>query len=373
MQHFNGRMLINMNMKKVWKKYNSENAQKKGVERILAFPFYILKKMRNPIAVEHCWRNTVGLYASEHGFLWKFCHFLDFSFSKLLYPGLDARDYFIYDFYRFRYPTRKTFVTEGFLIRFDKALNGGKNRKKFSSILNDKAEFNRFFSDFVKRKWLKSTEPIEKYINTFAGLNKVIVKPLYGVGGRGVFIHNIYNEKSWIELYDKLDGKEYIIEEVLEQHSELKMLNGSSINTVRVYSVCLSNKVCIIGAIIRIGRQGKCVDNYHQGGLAAEIDIDCGIVKTHAISQSGEKFLVHPDSNVPIIGFRIPKWHEIVDTVKSAHGAIQELQYIAWDVVVCSDETITFIEANTCGGVDALQQPGLSGKKRTYEQFLKMT
>lgn len=47
----------------------------------------------------------------------------------------------------------------------------------------------------------------------------------------------IQSEKEIKELYDYIKGKKVIIEEVISQCKELKDLNPSSVNTIRVYSV----------------------------------------------------------------------------------------------------------------------------------------
>jgi hypothetical protein len=80
----------------------------------------------------------------------------------------------------------------------------------------------------------------------------VIVKPIDGVGGEGIFKKIIQSEKEIKELYDYIKGKKVIIEEVISQCAELKDLNPSSVNTIRVYSVEKENRIFITGALLRI-------------------------------------------------------------------------------------------------------------------------
>ncbi len=81
----------------------------------------------------------------------------------------------------------------------------------------------------------------------------------------------------------------------------------------------------ITDAALRIGNGDKPIDNYSAGGLAAEINIETGLVVS---------------------------------------------RYIGWDVVVCDDGGIQLIEVNTCAGVKLQQHPGLHEKKNYYASFM---
>ena len=69
-------------------------------------------------------------------------------------------------------------------------------------------------------------------------------------------------------------GDDIILQEALEQHSDIAKFNKSSINTLRlsVYR-SIKDEVChITGVIMRIGYSGSVVDNAHQGGCFVGID-----------------------------------------------------------------------------------------------------
>ena len=223
----------------------------------------------------------------------------------------------------------------------------------------------------IHRRWAETENiTIDALKQIFDGYLKLIVKPLNGTQGSGIYTIDIRTTEDIIALYEKTRGK-YIIEEIIVQHPKMADLNGTSINTVRVYSVCIKNEIDITGATLRIGRNGKLTDNYSAGGIAAEIDVESGLVVSKGITQDGSSFLFHPDTKFPIIGFQIPAWDEIIKNVKKAHSFIPQLGYIAWDVVICSDMSIEFIEGNTFGGVALQQHPSRTGKKQVYEKYLK--
>ena len=60
----------------------------------------------------------------------------------------------------------------------------------------------------------------------------------------------------------------------------------------------------------------------------------------------------------------------MLECVKQAHSKIPQLCYIGWDVVICEDGTVTFLEANTCSGVELQQHPLRKGVKHVYAPYL---
>lgn len=295
---------------------------------------------------------------------------LDYILSKIFCPGLDAMDYFRYEFYNYSLDKKRTFITEGGIAAMDKKFNGSKNQKKYREILSNKSSFNRFFSEYINRNWISSDNLLFQDFFDFLMRNKhVIVKPIDGVGGEGIFKKIVQSEKEIKELYDYIKGKKVIIEEVISQCKELKDLNPSSVNTIRVYSVEKENRIFITGALLRIGNGKGITDNYSSGGLAATIDVETGIIISPAVSQNNDNVYVHPYTNKVIIGLQIPKWSEVLECVKEAHSKIPQLRYIGWDVVICEDGTVTFLEANTCSGVELQQHPLRKGVKHIYAPY----
>ena len=322
--------------------------------------------------VIHQWSNVKAHFCPNLSPIKSVILRIDYFFSKIIYHGLDPMDYFRYEFYNYRHKKRASFITEGGISKMDKCFNGKKEQEKYITLLENKAEFNTAFASFINRKWIITEsvdyDAFQEFCN---GMDKVIVKPIRGGAGHGIFLANVKTEIERKELFDSTRGKKCIIEELIIQDDKLNSLNPTSVNTIRVYSVAYKGIVLITGATLRMGNRNSPIDNYSTGGLAAEIDTDIGLVITPAVSQYGEKAYIHPYSGTTIIGFQIPKWSEIKEVVKKAHSMILELGYIGWDVVVCRDGQIKIIEANTCAAVDLQQHPGLQGKKGVYSKFLK--
>ena len=317
----------------------------------------------------HSWKYVFPRFApKDHSQLF---YKIDYWLSKIFCPGLDAMDYFRYEFYNHSLRKKRTFITEGGIARMDRHFNGDKKQKQFRNILADKPSFNRYFSEYINRNWICSDNLTFEIFSKFMEANHhVIVKPIDGVGGGGIFKAHAETDVQIKEIFSRIKGKKVIIEEVITQCEELRKLNPSSVNTVRVYTVEKEGNVNIIGALLRIGNGIGVTDNYSSGGLAATIDIKTGVIISPAVSQNNESVYVHPYTNEIIIGTQIPHWSDVLRIVENAHKKILQLRYIGWDVVVCEDGSVTFLEANTCSGVELQQHPLRIGVKPLYQPFL---
>lgn len=320
----------------------------------------------------HKWSYVSKKFAPTSNALWLAIHYIDYLITKIYCPGLDAMDYFRYNFWEFLPSKRRTFITEGGISKMNRKLNGSPEGLKMAQVFRDKPSFNSLFSDIIGRKWIVTQGTTkEQFVHFCKGLKKVICKPTDGGGGKGIFVVLIDNEADAIKLYDDISSQKYIIEEVIQQHDAIAKLNPSSVNTLRVCSVNVKGEVAVISATLRIGNGEGVTDNYSSGGLATEVDVKQGIVTSRAVSQNGDSIFIHPFTQVPIIGTVIPEWEKIKEVVVSAHRRVPQLGYIGWDVVVCKDGRVTFLEANTCAGVELQQHAPLIGKKHLYAKYLK--
>lgn len=321
----------------------------------------------------HSWKNVVKSFAYNWSKVNLFLAWWDYQITKLYCPGLDAMDYFRYEFHKLSPIARREFITEGGLMKMVEHFNGSKKAKLTADIFKNKSCFNTLFSEYIGRKWFVNEKSgIDDFCAKVLELNDIICKPLTGGGGKGIIMRNITTRHDAERLFNDIKNEPYIVEEVIHQHDSLAQICPASINTIRVYSIIANNQPIIIGAALRIGNGIDCTDNYSSGGFVAEIDAKTGLVISRAVSQDGLSVYVHPKTNVPIIGTIIPQWTEVQNIVKAAHLKVPEIGYIGWDVVVCKSGKVIFLEGNTNAGVELQQHAPLKGKKRIYDYYIKM-
>jgi len=253
---------------------------------------------------------------------------------------------------------------------------------RYSFVLNNKVVFERVYKDNVKiPKTLALIEKGEiipfgsdiKDVNSlieYAKKNlKVVIKPVDGGGGSGVFIVKFDNGNLYIDnnkvAEDDLQKKicrldNYIINEFVIQGEFAKKLYPQSLNTMRILTMLdpSTKKAFIPFAVQRIGTKSSApADNWTQGGISAEIDIETGEIKEGAsfpLSGKVEWLKEHPETGYRFYGLKIPGWENIKEEIIALAEKHPYIKYAGWDVAL-TDSGITIIEGNNCTGMNLLQ------------------
>lgn len=198
-----------------------------------------------------------------------------------------------------------------------------------------------------------SHEEIVKFANS---VDEYIIKPIDGSMGKGIskqhgssFLLNIQNEGS------------FVVEEVLENHPDMAIFNPSSLNTLRV-NTCIDNKgeLHIFSVGLRVGGQGSICDNIHSGGVCYPVDLESGRISGCGISGDGKHYLVHPSSNIFMLGREIPMFDKVKEYVKALSNSFIEAHWVGWDIAI-TPKNVELIEANCAPGPISMQING--GKK----------
>jgi glutathione synthase/RimK-type ligase-like ATP-grasp enzyme len=251
--------------------------------------------------------------------------------------------------YRVPSSKRKTFVTRG----INNAIVKEYNDPEYTKYFHDKLEFNKKFNKFLNRDWMEVTEDNYDKFKEFTKKHKeIVIKPVDESCGKGIEIVSI-NDNNVKKTYNNiLKTKRILVEEVAKQCKEVASLHPESINTLRM--VTLNQQ--LVACFIRIGTGKNVVDNFNHGGITAPVNIDTGIIDYPAINKKSEIFERHPDTDVSVIWFQIPKWNKIKRFVTECSKVIPEMGYVGWDVCVGEDGPF-LIEGNEFPGHDIYQLP----------------
>lgn len=235
---------------------------------------------------------------------------------------------------------RKTFVTVIWLLKQLEKYNP----MEYRHIFHDKIIFNETFQDYIGRKWLSIPHCTHQQITTFIGESKrFVLKNSSGCSGKQVYVTTGKESKEGL-LSLINSGKYNLIEEILENCEQIKDLNPTSLNTIRVVTIHRDNYFKVICAALRIGAKGSNVDNVSQGGTAARINVETGKIdslffansyREHANSQKGRNE----------IGFDIPFWKETISMLEKASRLVPEIHVVGWDVAI-TENGPAIIEGN---------------------------
>ena len=214
----------------------------------------------------------------------------------------------------------------------------------------------------------------------------LFVKPLNGQGGRGT-IRWDYQESGRYLCSDGsfVSGDQviallrknsrhtaYIVQPRLINHPDIADLACGALATVRVMS-CRDETggYEVTNAVFRMKRYADViVDNYHAGGIAANVDIKTGVLGAGTRGGWGVVtdgwYEQHPLSQAVILNRKLPCWEMMIDFVQNAHVRLFSDQVvIGWDVALL-DNGPCLIEANKAPDLDIIQrvQKGPLGNER---------
>lgn len=168
--------------------------------------------------------------------------------------------------------------------------------------------------------------------------NKVVVKPsVDSCQGMGVKCVKSVDFESIIKNYNS----DYVVQELIKQHEELKRFNESSVNVLRITTVMLKSGIEVVAPIIRVGAPGNFTDHFN---IAIGID-EKGRLLSKGKDTKGKQVDELPNKE-RICELKIPCYDKMVTTVKKLHAITPQARIIGWDVCADNYDNIIIIEAN---------------------------
>ena len=160
-----------------------------------------------------------------------------------------------------------------------------------------------------------------------------------------------YGREDLLAFLAGLD--DYIVTEFVEMHPDLKKINPTSVNTVRV--VVLNehgNDPEFAYTFMRIGtKRSGSVDNVAQGGMVVRVDMDTGrYYGAESLSNHvyhAEK--THPDTGEPLEG-TLPNWEIVKQGILDIARYCPQLKWIGYDIAITQDG-FSIIEINSHPGL----------------------
>lgn len=265
---------------------------------------------------------------------------------------------------------RKSFVTDKYMYM---TMGRYVSRKKHDQEIEDKYNFYLLAKQYFKREVIRVNDVgnYDEFLHMALRVRELILKPLDAAMGSGIFAASVNSEEEAKKLFESLlkKGGSWVVEERIRQSSEMAVWNESSVNTVRFHS--FNNKITgfhTMKPFLRTGRKGSVVDNAGSGGVFANVDVETGCLSTCGIDEMGRRYECHPDSGVKFEGWQIPRYDELVSTVKEMHlNVMPDHPYIGWDMAL-TDEGWVVIECNW--GQLVNQYADHIGLKKEFMEYL---
>jgi hypothetical protein len=270
-------------------------------------------------------------------------------FRSLNKDGLPVRFYSDMGFYEIKdQKQRDSYVGPGKLTAFRYGVNTGPSAK----ILDDKVMCLKHFSKYVNREWLDMRETsFEEFADFCVRHPQMIIKNAKGYGGKGthIFDASSQSEEGLRAAYSKYTGAETVIEELICQKGFMHDLNPASVNTYRICTMRIRNRVEIFQCYVNMGNGTACVDNGYSGGMFAPVDAKTGEVLRDPVDIEWEPYHEHPVSGIVMKGRILPYWDKVRELALAVADEVPDIYYLSLDVAVNDDGTLYLIEGNSCG------------------------
>ena len=247
----------------------------------------------------------------------------------------------------------RSFVSETERWSFRFAANDFSN-----SLFSDKADTYKKFKRFFKRDALvvDDDKALQEFIDFTKRHSRFVYKKVSSSRGDGVrLINGIENAMDFFKKM-RSDGK-VLLEECIEQSTEMSAFNPSSVNTIRLSTYNTRNGIQVVHGFFRSGRAGAFVDNAAKGGIFAPLDVNNGHIDTDGFDEYGGRYIVHPDSGVKFAGYAFPDWDEAKRICKAIASEMTSVKYISFDLTHTCDGWV-IVEINSSG--QFLHQTGKS-------------
>ncbi len=272
----------------------------------------------------------------------------DICFCQVAY-GFTVDEYMTYRLFEKNAAERRQFFSD----RDRRIFAFRMNDIKAMGVFLDKYKTYEKTADLCGREAIKIGTPSDytKFLK-FIERHPVFVKKIvYGSMGNSVeLVDSTKWDKTPKVQFDKYISKGWhILEELIEQSDKTKIINPSSVNTVRCFTLNTRHGVIVDYCFMRCGRNGAFVDNGGAGGIFAAVDPKTGTVNSIGYDEAGKTYETHPDSGIRFMGFQYPEWGALLEVCKKAAKAIQGANFIGWDLAYTDDKGWLIVEGNSAG------------------------
>jgi len=295
-----------------------------------------------------------------------------YDMSKcILNDHIGFMEYNLFHFVGKNKKDRDTYITFDYSQYLFKTLND----KEYIDLFNDKLQFNKIFKNLLGRDFLDMHDTsFEEFASFCKGKKRIFVKPADSCSGIGIY-KNIDLDDDLEKIYQFIIENNLYVEDSIVQNKMMAKLHPNSINTIRITTLLDKNdEAHIMYALLRIGTDGKSVDNVGSGGIYTVLSDKGEIINPSWSDKTITTYKIHPTTNVDLIGFKVPYFNEALDLCKRAAKVEKHIRYVGWDIAIGENGPI-IVEGNPLPGYDMPQNYFVTNKdtglKPEFEKILK--
>ena len=151
--------------------------------------------------------------------------------------------------------------------------------------------------------------------------------------GAGVFFLDQDDPVSDFRRRVRRIPTDVVVQRAIEPHPDLKKLNPSSANSLRIMSFLRPGGAQILMTCVRVGVGNARTDNLGTGGFFLGVDEE-GRTRGIGAMHDGSVVTEHPVLHYPLKGNPIPGLDKAYEMVKKLHPIVGQYRLVAWDVII---------------------------------------
>lgn len=201
---------------------------------------------------------------------------------------------------------------------------------------------------FIDEKFNKIS--FEEAINTLNNRRFFIKPSVDSCSGHGCRICDIkdgidINTNESLKDIIKKYQPNFIAQEIVKNCKDLYDLHPNSLNTFRVITYILNDRIYHCPVLLRIGTQNNYLDNAHAGGIFVGINED-GYLLEYAHSEFGGSYSKHPDTHITFKNHKIVGYSKVIEAAHRLQALFPQVRCINWDLTLDENENVVLIENN---------------------------
>ncbi|MEO5798180.1 MAG: sugar-transfer associated ATP-grasp domain-containing protein [Gemmatimonadales bacterium] len=203
-----------------------------------------------------------------------------------------------------------------------------------------------------------------------AGDGGIVIKPNRGQGGRGIEVFprtgpaglvrpdgSVISIAALANLLANRPVAHWKVEVWLAPHPVTAQFAPASLSTVRILTFrSRDGRVTTGPAALKLPIDGRGVDNFGAGNLAAALDLTTGRLGPGVFADDPGEVAVHPRSGARIEGTIVPQVAAVAQLAVAAAEVLSELTILGWDIGLTSNGPC-LIEGNAWWSELILQKP----------------
>ncbi len=227
------------------------------------------------------------------------------------------------------------------------------NQREDQKYFNEKTLFMKRFAHLIRRKFLICADASFDDFVEFLRTTPVIIAKA-NIGQQGSTVRRlVVPQGQERETFELLRAGNQLLEEGITNHPDLDF-GTSSLNSLRVYTLIdHDGNTQFIKASLKVGLGDNIQDNFSMGGVVYPVDIETGVIHTRGYDHHGNRYLMHPGTQIIMPGRKIPMFGQVKQVVLEASRVFPHIRYCGWDMAV-TPSGVEIVEGNHDAGINIL-------------------